>query len=177
MSPADQPTAKPPPGLPEKAEDLVVRMLKARLVRGGISTTRPEWYFQVERTDPQPQPAGWQVRVRTWRHWSDARVHLDADGGEVMHRCVDRLAEPPTDARLSQEEALRAAAGAMEIPRDARLSGFGHEPFADGGYQVARLEWEHYIKDVRVDGDYLWVQIHPITRRLVAYGLKWRKLK
>jgi hypothetical protein len=143
------------------------------LVRANLDHRRS--VISIERTIPT-KPAGWQFGCG---HGGigDARVHLDAESGEVMHRCVDRLAEPPTDARLSQEEALRAAAGAMEIPRDARLSGFGHEPFADGGYQVARLEWEHYIKDVRVDGDYLWMQIHPITRRLVAYGLKWRKLK
>ncbi len=151
----------PPEDLRRRAAERVEKLLAGRLLRGGLRTSRPEWYYQVEAAEPQAYPAprpgeldGWQVQVHTWRHWSDARVHIDADTGEIMHRCVDRLAAPPTDAELEREEALRIAATVIQIPADARLKSFWHEYFADE-HRVARLEWEHFHKDLRVDGDYL----------------------
>ena len=177
MNPVTQPTPTPPKGIREKAAERVRRLLIGRLQRGGIPTSKPERFLEIEPAEPEHYPAGWQVRVKTWRHWSDARIHVDADSGETMFRRVDRLAEPPTDGRLTQEQALKIAARLIEIPRDARLKLFAHETFAEGGYSVARLEWDHYFKDLRVDGDYLWVQIHPTTHRLVAFGRKWRQVK
>lgn len=172
-----------PEHIADKATERARTLLKGRLERGGIDATHPEWYFQVEAALPQaylpPAPghaAGWQVRVHTWRHWSDARVHLDADTGEVMYRCVDRLASPPTDAELDEDEAVRVASGLVTIPPDARLRSFWHE-FLAAEHKVARIEWEHFYKDLRVDGDYLWVMLHPVTHKLVAFGKKWRKVE
>ena len=173
MSTAPKRPATPPGDLPKLAVERVRRLLTGRLQRGNIRTSRPEWYFQAEADQSQPYSGGWQIRVRTWRHWSDARVHLDADTGDVMYRGVDRLADPPTAAELSQDEALQIAAGLITIPRDARLRLFTHEQFATDR-KVAKLEWDHYVKDVRVDGDYLWAMIQPQTHRLVAFGRKWR---
>lgn len=173
MSTAPKRPATPPGDLQKPALERVRRLLTGRLQRGNIRTSRPEWYFQAEADKPEAYSGGWQVRVRTWRHWSDARVHLDADSGEVMYRCVDRLAAPPTAAELDQDDALRIAAGLITIPRDARLRLFTHEQFADG-HKVAKLDWDHYVNNVRVDGDYLWVMIQPQTHRLVAFGRKWR---
>ena len=166
-----------PSQLKETAAKRVLDILAGRLERGGISTSRPDWYFQTEAGDPQEFPGGWQVRVRTWRHWSDAAVHFDADTGEVLHWSVDRLSDPPTNAKLTQEEALRIAAGIIEIPLDAELHRFEHEEFAEGGRHVARIEWKRVHKGLRVDGDYLWVMIHPETHRLVAFGRKWRTME
>lgn len=164
-----------PQELPDQAITRVERLLAGRLERGGIRTSRPEWYFQMEAQKPEAWQGGWQVRVRTWRHWSDARVHLDAETGEVMYRSIDRLSDPPTDAELSQADAERIAQGLITIPQDAVLTRFTHEYFADRR-KITRLEWEHFHKGLRVDGDYLWMMIHPTTHRLVAFGRKWRKI-
>ncbi len=155
------------------AAERVQALLAGRLQRGGISTSRPEWYAQAEAQEPQAYPGGWQVRVHTWRHWSDAWVHFDADSGEMLYRALDRLAEPPTEAEMTQADALEATARQIHIPKDARLKSFWHEWFAEG-CRVARLEWEHWYQELRVDGDYLWVQIHPQTQRVVAFARKWR---
>lgn len=162
--------------LSKEAGERARQMLAERLKRGGISTSRPEWYFECEPQRPQQYRGGSQVRVHTWRHWSDADVHYDADTGELMHRCVDRLADPPTDAELTKEEALRLAAGLITIPPDAELHSFGHEEFAEGR-KAARLDWIHVHQGMRVDGDYLWVVIHPETHRLIAFGRKWRTVQ
>ena len=165
---------KPPEDIGERARRRAEQLFESRRRRAGIGTTHPEWYAQCEAAEPEEYPGGWQVRVRTWRHWSDATVHFDADTGELMHRCVDRLSDPPTDAEMTKEEALRAAGELIPIPRDAELVLFAHEEFAEGGRRVARLEWVHVHRGLRVDGDYLWVQIHPETHRVVAFGRKWR---
>jgi len=166
---------EPPEDLSKSAVGRAEQMLAGRLERNGISTSRPEWYFQCEAGEPEPFPGGWQVRVRTWRHWSDATVHFDAEGGDVLHRCVDRLSDPPAGAEMTKEDALRIAASVIDIPSDARLASFRHEEFAEGR-RVARLDWQRFRGELRVDGDYLWVLIHPQTHRLVAFGRKWRPL-
>jgi len=166
----------PPEKLSERARERVERLLEARREQKGLVTDHPEWYDQCEADEPQEYPGGWQVRVRTWRHWSGAKVDFDADSGVVLHRCVDRLCDPPTKVELSEEEALDVAAGLISIPRDAELLSFRHEDYASGR-RVARLEWVHVHQGMRVDGDYCWVQIHPQTHRLVAFGRKWRTVQ
>lgn len=173
MSTQPAQTPKPPDNLGRLAAERVAALLAGRLQRARIKTSRPDWYFQTQAQEPQAYAEGWQVRVRTWRHWSDARVHLDADSGAVMHRCVDRLAGPPTEKEMSEPEALSVAAQVITIPPGARLASLRHEYFADG-HKVVRLEWQHYHHGLRVDGDYLWIMVHPATHKLVAFGRKWR---
>jgi hypothetical protein len=162
-----------PEGLPARALATARKLLAGRLRRGGVSTSRPDWYFQCEAAEPQAYAGGWQVRVRTWRHWSDASVHVDGQTGEMLYRCVDRLSDPPSQTEMSQSEAERAAARQIAIPPDARLAAFTHETFAEGR-RVARLEWQHVHDGLRVDGDHLWVLLHPQTGQLIAYSRKWR---
>ncbi len=163
----------------ETQQDAVERcdaLLAARLKRGGISTSRPEWYFECTATDPQPLPAGgWQVRVKTRRHWSDADVHFDAETGEVLFRCIDRLCDPPTERELDEAEALEIVKRLVPLPEGATLRMFSHEYFAPQR-KVTRLEWEHVHQGRRVAGDFLWVQLHPETRRVVAFAKKWRTM-
>ncbi|MCK4341232.1 MAG: hypothetical protein KAY37_05850 [Phycisphaerae bacterium] len=166
----------PPENITERARERADHLFEGRRDRAGLSTDHPEWYTQCEAGEAQPFPGGWQVRVRTWRHWSDATVHFEADTGEVMHRCVDRLSDPPTEDEMMQEEALSVAEGLFDIPPGAELSSFRHEDFAAGGRKVARLDWIHVHQGLRVDGDYFWVMIHPDTERVVAFGHKWRKI-
>lgn len=166
----------PPEGLSDRARQRAEQLFEARRLRGGIRTRQPERYTQCEADAPEPIPGGWQVRVRTWRHWSHATVQFDADTGIVMYQCIDRLSDPPADAQLTQDEAVRLAGELVEIPADAEFASFRHEPFADGGRNVARLEWRHVHRGLRVDGDFLWIMIHPTTHRLVAFARKWRQI-
>lgn len=166
-----------PPGdaqrLGDAATEVVQRLLRARLVRGGVCTSRPDWFYQCEAGPAEACAGGTQVRVRTWRHWSEAHVQFDGDTGEVLHRRIDRLADPPATEALTQADALAAAQAAVAVPRDARLTVFRHEPFAPGRNMV-RLEWEHVHEGLRVDGDCLHVLLHPQTRRVVALTKRWR---
>jgi hypothetical protein len=167
----------PPKDLERLARERVERLLRGRLTRGVISTTRPARFFAAEPGPPQELPGGWQVRVKTWRHWSDARVHLDADDGSVLYRSIERLSDPPCeDTELSQSEAEEIVRRELPVPATARVRSFWHETFAEQRH-VARIEWEHWHKDVRVDGDYLFALIHPQTKRIVAYGMKWRPVR
>lgn len=164
-----------PEGIQEKAFDKVEHLFDGRRQRGKLYGPA-EWYVDYEAQLPEPYEGGWQVRVRTWRHWSDASVHLDADTGEVAYRCVDRLADPETTVELTQQEAEKIAAGLVTLPPDAQVASFWHEEFAENR-TVARLEWTHIHDGMRVDGDYFWVMIQPETHRLVAFGRKWRTVQ
>lgn len=154
----------------------VTNILLRRLERGGISTSRSEFYFQCKAEEPQTYPGGYQVRVQTWRHWSDARVEINADSGELMSWSIVRYSDPSNDREISQEEALLMAAKAVLIPADAVLQRFYHFNYAPK-HKLARLEWERFYNGLRVDGDYLWVSIHPGTHHIVEFARKWRKLR
>ncbi len=156
-----------------EAEHYVSRILERRLERAGISTAHPEWYFQCEGGQQQPFPGGLQVRVHTWRHWSDALVKLNADTGELFGYAVDRFDDAPTPDELSVEEALEAAAKAIEIPPDAELADFRHVDFPHGRKMVL-LEWAHVVGGLRVEGDFLRIVMHPATHRVIEYDRKWR---
>jgi hypothetical protein len=158
------------------AVDFVNQLLTRRLKGGGISTSRPETYFQCEAEEPRAFPGGSEVRVRMWHHWSDARCELDADSGQLMAYSIDRFADPPNDSEMTKEEVFQATAEAIEIPADAVLKNFYHFEFASKR-KLARLEWERIYKGLRVEGDYLYVSIHPKTLHIVEYARKWRVLK
>jgi hypothetical protein len=168
MSPSDQ--------MKSSAVNEVTNMLLRRLERGGISTSRPEFYFQCKGEEPQTYPGGSQVRVQTWRHWSDARVEINVDSGKLMSWSIVRYSDPANDREISQEEALLTAGKAVLIPADAVLQRFYHFNYAPK-HKLARLEWERFYNGLRVDGDYLWVSIHPGTHRIVEFARKWRKLR
>ena len=106
----------PPEGLKSLAEETVTDLFAGRLERGGISTTRPEFYFQCEAGESRAFAGGLEVRVKTWRHWSDATVELNAQTGEVMGRAVDRYCDPPNDREMPQAAALQVAAEDVGIP-------------------------------------------------------------
>jgi hypothetical protein len=164
-------------GLKESATDYVRRLFERRLKVGRVPTSRPDWYFQIEALDPQPYPGGAQVRVRTWRHWSDALAKLNADTGEAMGFVVERLADPPTRLELTLEEALAAVAESqwITLPPDAELERFHHFEYAEHR-RMALLEWSRVVDGIAVKGDFLRVVIHPVTHRIVEFGVKWRNL-
>lgn len=158
-----------------KAAEVVNRLLSRRLKRGGMSTSQPETYFQCDAEDPRFFLGGSEVRVHIWGHWSDARVEFDAQSGEPMAFSIDRYADPPNQEEISQEKALAAVKKMIEIPSDAVLKNFYHFNFTSQ-HKLARLEWKRYHRGLRVDGDYLYVSVHPKTFRIVEYARKWRKL-
>lgn len=160
----------------KSAIDTAMNILSKRLKQGGISTSRPDFYFQCEVEEPRPYSGGFEVRVNTWRHWSDALVEFNADGGQLMKCSVRSYADPPNGEEMSQEEAIVAASKAINIPADAVLKTFYHFNFAPKR-KMARLEWERFHQGLRVDGDYLWVTIHPRTLRIVEFARKWRTIR
>jgi len=160
----------------ESAVNTVRELLSKRLKSGGISTTRPDFYFQCEAIEPRSHSEGFEVRVKTWRFWSKATVQLNADTGDLMAYSIDRYSDPSNDKEMTREEALRVAAKKIEIPADATLRSFYHFNFAPN-CKLARLEWERIYQGLRVEGDYLYVSIHPKTLRIVEFARKWRVLK
>ena len=160
-----------------EAENYASRILERRLEHAGISTAHPEWYFQCEgEPQPQPFPGGTQVRVHTWRHWSDALVKLNADTGELFGYVVNRFDDAPTPNELTEEEAVAAAAKVVQIPADAELAEFGHVDYPHGRRMVL-LEWIHVINGIRVHGDFLRIVLHPETHRVIEYDRKWHTPK
>jgi hypothetical protein len=121
-------------------------------------------------------PGGWQVRVRTWRHWSDASVDFDADTGDLVGYAIDRYADPPTNAEIDEETAVRAVREQIEIPPDAEFEGLEHFQ-ATPEHRLARLEWRHLHAGLPVDGDFLRIVVHPRSGRIVEYERKWRVLR
>lgn len=161
----------------ESAVARVRRLLAGRLRRRGVVTSRPEWYFQCEASDPEPYAAGeTQVRVRTWRHWSDAALHIDADGGDTLYCRVDRHAYPKSNVELSPEEAVTAVREQTSIPRDAHLADFRQEAIA-AEHKLTYVEWVHVHRGLRVESDGLKVHLHPQTRRIVELRRRWRRVR
>ena len=156
------------------AVEYVSHILERRGERAGISTSKPD--FQCEAEEPQPFGGGLQVRVHTWRHWSDTLVKLNADTGELLGYSVDRFDDAPTPNELTEEEALAAAAKVVQIPSDAELAEFQHLEYSSGRRMVM-LEWFHVVNGIRIDGDFLRIVMHPETHRVIEYDRKWRAPK
>jgi hypothetical protein len=160
---------------PQAAARIVHDLLARRLQRAKISTSRPEWFFQVEPAGLEPFDGGAQVRVRTWRHWSDASVTYQADDGELLADVIDRFAAPPADAD-GDRDALIQAALMVGVPADAELAAFDHTPFAQE-HRVTQIQWLRRHDNLRVDGDFLEMAFHPHSARLVSLDRKWRTLR
>jgi hypothetical protein len=156
------------------AEQWVSGTFAARLRRGGISTSRNDWYSAVAAEAPDPGPDGMRVRVRTFRHWSDARIAFDGATGEVLSDTVDRLAMPVDGATgLGADAALAAASRELAIPPDAHMEGMQMEERAEGAPTwVAR--WSHVRDGIMVEGDWIEAEIQPQTGKLVGFQRFWR---
>lgn len=150
--------------------------LERRLKRAGISTSRPGFFFRTRAGGVEEYEDGYQVRVQTWKHWSDAMVTLDAANGEILADVIDRFSAPPAQTELTQEDALNIAAKFMNIPADAQFEKFDHFEFAPG-HKLAKLEWVHTTQELPVAGDYLEITIHPETRQIVSHDKKWRSVR
>ena len=115
------------------------------------------------------------MRVKTWRHWSDAFACFDAESREPMGWSVHRFADPANQEELTREEALQAARSLIPVPEDARLTLFQHIEHSPGSNLVL-MEWERVFQDHQVEGDYLRILFHPSSRCLVELRKKWRDL-
>ena len=160
----------------KSAIDVVTELLSRRLEVGGVSTSRPDFYFQCEPGHPTEYPGGFKVRVRTWRHWSSARVYFDADSRDLFGYSISRYAEPSTEREMSRDEALKAAEVVIDIPQDAELERFYHYEYMPQ-CKVARLQWRHVHMGLCVHGDFLYVVIHPETGRVIEYFRKWHEVR
>lgn len=160
----------------ERALALVQKLLARRLEAAGIRAPRPEQYFQCEAAEPEPYPGGTQVRVRTWRQWSEARVKLDAESGELLGSAVDRYSDPMTHTELTEEQALQMAGREFQLPPDAVLAGFRHCDYAPQR-RLVELTWWHFHEGLRVDGDCIRVVLHPDTGRIVELERFWRTVQ
>ena len=160
----------------QDAASLVERLLTARLNRAGIRGRAKEGCFRLEAGELAPDAAGGSVRVRTWRHWSDATVKLESNTGEFMGYSVPRFADPPSTQQASRDEAEAQARALIEVPGDARLKSAYSFEYAQGRTLIA-LEWEHWYKGLRVEGDFLRVYLHPGANRIVSVERYWRQVK
>jgi len=168
-------TGEPLPAkdLPTAATGVVEQLFARRLRRGGVFTTNPEWYFRVSAGEPTEYDGGRQVRLKTWRHWSNADVRFDEATGELIGWKLYRYADPPSQAELDAEAAQEAARERIDLPDGARLSSARPEQFAPQR-RVYRLEWAHWASGVRVDGDLIRVRLHPETMAVVETQRLWR---
>ena len=103
-------------------------------------------------------------------------VEFDAEDGQPMRWTIDRYADPPNDAELTQEQAVEIVRQAVEIPPGAELKSFAHFEYAPKR-KVTRLEWRHLHDGLRVDGDYMWILLHPQTKRIIEWARKWRTIR
>jgi len=167
---------RPPQNLPELADEHVRKVLTRRLAVAKISTSHPEWYFQTSPDQLQPYERGAQVRVHTWRHWSDAWVTFNAENGEVLADVIDRFATPAVEEEFNLSRALEILQRWVTIPSDATLERHDRYAFAPK-HVLWKLEWKRMVQGLRVNGDFLEVTLHPGTQRVVSIDRKWRPLK
>lgn len=166
----------------QTARRFVEDLLKRRLENGGISTARPDLYFQCAEERARHFPAtrvlqaDTEVRVKTWRQWSDAQVTFDEATGELVGWKVTRFADPPNQDAMTQDDAVDAVVAAVQIPQGAEITSFSHYEYAPERH-VARIEWQHMHRGLRVDGDYMWAVVHPQTRRVIEFSRHWHEPK
>ena len=161
--------------LKQQAEQFVTRLLERRLRQANLGLPG-ETNFQVEAEEVRPFAGGVEVRVRTWRHWSDATVCFDADNLEVMERSIDRYALPACSEQMAAGDAQAAVRAAIPVPSDAELEQVDQVEYA-AGCTLARVRWRHMHQGLPVLGDFLVALVHPKTRRLVEVRCKWRQVK
>lgn len=161
--------------LRQQAEQFVQRLLERRLRQANLGLPG-ETNFQVKAEEVRPFPGGQEVRVRTWRHWSDAVVCFDADNLEVMERSIDRYALPACTEEMPAEDVQAAVRAAITLPSDAELEQVDRVEYA-AGCMLARVRWRHVHQGLPVLGDFLVALVHPTTRRVVEIRYKWRQVK
>ncbi|MGE0554860.1 MAG: hypothetical protein AB7R55_15630 [Gemmatimonadales bacterium] len=159
-----------------RAEALVRDLLRRRLVAAAIDPEPLERFVECRGGAPKPVRDGSEVAVATWRHWSDVEERSSGADGELAGWRIQRLVDPPSDATLTDELAVAAAALAIELPGDARLAQVTHLTVAPGR-RLARVEWHRYHDGIRVAGDQLVVYVHPETRQAVQCLRRWRALR
>lgn len=159
----------------KRACEFVERLLRRRLRLAGIPQSLAPRSFECEPQAPRPWARGTEVRVRVWRHWSDARVEHDEERGDTLRWTLDRLVEPASEQEMELEDAVRAAQECIKLPEDAELDAFFHFQLARNT-KVACLRLKRVVDGMRVDGDCLELYIHPQTRRVIDFFRKWRDL-
>jgi len=164
-----------PEPIEKRAEQYVTRLLERRLQRAGLGLPG-ETNFLVQAQAPRPYFGGIEVRVRTWRHWSDAAVSFDAATGEIMERRIDRYAMPPCREEMTLQDAQAAVRAVVPVPPEAQLESFSHVLYAPF-CTVARVQWRHVHQGLSVLGDFLIAMVHPKTRQIVEVRCKWRTVK
>jgi hypothetical protein len=159
------------------ALDYVQKLLEGRLKRAKIPGN-PARYFQLEAGElvRLPDASGAQLQVKTFRHWSDAQIKLDADSGEFLGYLVSAFADPPAGVEMTQEQALELAGSLLQIPPDAVLESFQHIEWTQFR-RLVQLQWKHVVQGLRVDGDYLRVVLNPTTKKIVEMERFWRTPK
>ena len=159
--------------LAQAALDAARRLLSGRLKRANIHAPQPDHFFHCEPGPPRPFPGGSEVRVKVWRHYSDAMVKIENESGEVVGFSLDKFADPPTPTELNQDQAVALLAQILRLPDGAVLHSFRTMDFAPGR-RLPVLEFLHVHQGILVDGDFLRVAFHPDSRRIVEYDRKWR---
>lgn len=159
--------------LKQAALEAARKILAGRLRRANIRAPQPDHFFHCEPGEPRPFPGGLEVRVKVWRHYSDALVKIDDASGDVTGFSLDKFADPPTQTELNRDQAVALLAQILRLPDGAVLESFRNMDFAPGR-RLPVLEYVHLHQGILVDGDFLRVAFHPDTRRIVEYDRKWR---
>lgn len=156
------------------AEDVVRREFCQRLAPLPL-TLAPENYFATETNPPEVFGHSHQVRVKTWRHWSDATVSFDREGGTFTGDCIDRLAEPATTESLGAEATEAAIRSRVTLPDGAVFASYRPDQIGEGHHVDIGI-FDRDYGGYPVDGDFIEVALHPETGVIVRYDHQWRHM-
>ncbi|MGE0438910.1 MAG: hypothetical protein AB7L66_00105 [Gemmatimonadales bacterium] len=155
-----------------QARMAVLELFRGRLRRAGLRPDPPHRYFVLEGSKAEPFPGGVQVRVRTWRQWSEAWVEFASGGGPPIGWRIDRLAEAQS-SHPDAAQVVRLAAQLVPPPADATrplaVPVESAEPV-----RAWRVTWEHEVAGRPVMDDFHRVEVDPDRRRLVGMQSRWR---
>jgi hypothetical protein len=157
----------------ETALNFVKRLLVRRLEGSGVPALDPDLYFHCEAAEPEPFSGGTQVRVKTWKHWSNGLVKLDGMSGEVLAYRVEAHANPPSKQDLEKDAAVAQAAALVAVPPGAVVDNvrqFEWRPH----HWVTEVQWIHVEMGRMIRGDVLRVVFHPVTKKVVEIERYWR---
>jgi hypothetical protein len=169
-----------PEALIEIARDAALTRLEERL--GGPDLPgpgKPPEVRLIAHAPPRPREDGLvEVALDVLTFYSVARVTQDAETGDLLSWSIDRLRRAPETVGathdVTDDDAIalagRAAGG---LPPGAHLAGIERTAFRPGE-PLIRVRWQHLHEGIRVEGDYLEVQLNPLTGRASAVHRAWR---
>jgi len=118
----------------------------------------------------------WETEIPTLFRGKKTTVKIDAETGEVVGWYNPLAAEIADEVLIDKETAINLAKTKVEIPSDAKLKEVTFTSHGQVGFRCL-VKWEHEVKGVPIEGDFIQVRINPKTKEVISISKTWSEVK